>query len=187
MPSCALILDRDIGSCLVLKKMIIALGLDCDVVHEMADGLKAVTSKNYSIILIGCLHGDPACWEVTRAIKLLPRGTIKPILIGLLSFSDSEMQQRCSEMGMEGQLSKPVSRKALSACIVQAQFQSAPSNSNSVCSLQSASNCSSRDHQRKEFEKGRSSPNSSIVGQLELENVQLQEAGPLHFGELNRS
>jgi DNA-binding response OmpR family regulator len=113
----ALIVDRDVGSCLVLRKMMSAHGYQCDIVQSIHDGLQKAMLKEYSLIIVGCFVGDNSCWVTSQAIKLLPRKGPCPPVIGILSISDSEMERRCSEMAFEGVLVKPVSKSALSQCI----------------------------------------------------------------------
>lgn len=93
------------------------LGFQCDIVHSIDAGLKAAASREYKVILVGCVMGDEACWVFMLAVKLLPRKGSSPDVIGMLSLSISEMEERCTNMGVVGVLIKPVSKAALSKCV----------------------------------------------------------------------
>ena len=182
----ALIFDRDVGSCLVLKKMMMALGFQCDVMHDLASCLQAIAPSIYNVVLAGCIHGDQACWEVSHAIRALPRGGERPAMIGIISFPDTEMQQRCTAMGMEGVLTKPVSKSELSDCIGHYKSQPHIASQRSFLNLGFTSDLSSSlspsyvsEFQRKSEEKA---CYISDVPMVDFENM----IEPLHLGELNR-
>jgi DNA-binding response OmpR family regulator len=118
-----LVIDLDIGSCLLMKKAITSLGYYCDIAHSEDDGLRAAASTNYNLIIVGCLLGDKSCSVLIRAIKLLPRSGPCPSVIGVLSCPDSAMEMRCIDMGMERVLTKPVSKAALEDCFDEVQIQ----------------------------------------------------------------
>ena len=185
-PVSCLILNSDVGSCMVLRKLATALGYDCDVVHNMPDGLRAVVAKHYNIVLISCLVQDRTCWITHQAIKLLHREKKCPAVIGVLSCSDSAMQQRCEASGMAGVVFQPVSKEQLLARI----GNKAPSiECKDVRAQRSASPCT-----KQAISEESVPPAEPTVSQmseqtcsdaLNLGIMELHEAGPLSLGELN--
>jgi hypothetical protein len=66
-----LVMDDDRGSCLLLRTMITSLGHSCDLVHNIADGLRTAGNKHYALVLIGSFFPDqdsiPALQPVTKS------------------------------------------------------------------------------------------------------------------------
>ena len=112
-----LVVDRDIGSCLILRKMIASLGFQCDIVHSIDDSVRTAAAKEYSLIMVGCLMDDKDCWVLSHAMKLLPRKGPSPVVVAVLSCSDPAMMRRCAEEGLNRVLTKPVSKAEVSECI----------------------------------------------------------------------
>ena len=182
-----LVVDRDIGSCLMLRKMLHSLGFHCDMVHNIDDGLRSAASKEHSHIIVGCLMGDNGCWVFSHAIKLLPRKGPAPVMIGILSGSNPAMKRRCIEEGLNQVLIKPLSAAALSECmnfVMRGQCSEAgmPSEGETC--------------QRRKSSKDSVSPPSSeaahersliLAIQAPPADTVKMEAGLPHFGELNSS
>ena len=180
----ALVVDRDVGSCLILRKMMNAIGFKCDIVQSVDTGIKAAASVEYSLIMVGCVMGDNACWVLSHAIKLLPRQGPNPVVIAVLSFSDSAMERRCNDSDLDGFVIKPVSRETLANCVEVAmdrRTRSAQSHTAYECRMSensvSTAFCSPG--------QGRNSM-LSVLQTLPVVKQDI-EADFLHFGELNHS
>lgn len=198
-----LVLDDDRGSCLVVRKILSSLGYVCDIAHDAAEGLRAVLENDYSFVLVDCLLPDNTGWVISHAIKLLHRDRVSPIVIGILSYPDDIMKQKCVSSGMKTAISKPISKSDLIGSLVSDLLANCRSTSVAMsgpCLVASAragaapdSRITSKDirsglsgRASVDFEKSRLSMggSSSPLGEVELV---LQEAGPLQLGELNSS
>jgi CheY-like chemotaxis protein len=133
-----LLLDDDHGSCLMLRKMIVSLGYSVDVVHNVADGLRAASCKTYRVVIVDCFMPDYTGWVATRAIKLLPRCGPPPAVIGILSYPDEHLQQRCETSEMEGVLVKPFCKGAVVDCLWKVRPPGQNSHFPSSCASTSA-------------------------------------------------
>ena len=166
----------------MLRKLVVALGYECDAVHNLPDGLRAAAAKQYDLVLISCLVQDRSCWVAHQAIKLLYRERRYPLVLGVLSSNDSAMQKRCESSGMAGVLVHPVTRAALSACIgatAPAEVECAPLFSWEPKPV---------DQRDTGLGKRSPSPEQSTelaAAALQLGVIELPEAGPLALGELN--
>ena len=184
MENHVLIMNADIGSCLLLKKLTTTLGYKCDVVHSMPDGLRAVAAKSYDLILISCLMQDRTCWVACQAIRSLYRGEQCPIIIGILSSPNNAMQQRCESCGMSGVVSHPVNKAALSECIERGAHALINNESEAICSESCGfiGNCGEQALPQVAG-CGRNAASPKLVPLVDVSA--LQEAGPLYLGELN--
>jgi CheY-like chemotaxis protein len=115
-----LLVDDDRASCLMLSKMVASLGYKCDVVHSVADGLRAAARKKYTLIMMDCHLPDQTGWVATHAIRLLPRDGPPPSIIGILSFPDDVMQCQCATARMAGVIVKPYNKREISDSISKA-------------------------------------------------------------------
>ena len=180
----ALVVDRDVGSCLILRKMMNAIGFKCDIVQSVDTGIKAAASVEYSLIMVGCVMGDNSCWVLSRAIKLLPRQGPNPVVIAVLSFSDSAMERRCSDLDLDGFVIKPVSRATLANCVEVAMERRTRSPQNYA-----ADECRTSESSVSTASCSAGQGRNSMLSVLQtLPGVHQDiEADLLHFGELNHS
>jgi CheY-like chemotaxis protein len=116
MPS-ILLVDDDLSSCLLLRRMIERLGSTCDVAYNGAEAVAAVSAKSYEFILMDLYMPVMNGWDSTRRIRdLRQNGTDRkraPIIYGMSSTDDSTTMKRCLEAGMGGVLCKPISISVL--------------------------------------------------------------------------
>jgi CheY-like chemotaxis protein len=206
MGASVLVMDDDRGSCLLIKRMLSSLGYMCDVVHNVADGLRALVKNDYSVVFVDHMMPDNTGLVATQAIKLLYRDGVPPMIIGILSYPDEELQQRCESSGMKSVISKPYSKGELSDCLkhdvaqrsnnIAASCNRNNSSMRTGISLESNLKPSEKRHSDTECEVCKLSSmgrrmslegSSSSSSSLDLGEVMLQEAGPLQFGELNSS
>ena len=193
--SCVLVLDDDRGSCLLLRRIILSLGYTVDIVHNVADGLRAAASKQYCLVLIDCFMPDHTGWVASRAIKLLPRNGPPPAIIGILSYPDELMQRRCESSDMEGVLVKPFCKGALSDCLGRfhpaGQKLTFPMISSSIVTSQLETGIYLKSYfsHREDDIKSSLSPereDSNMLLRVVDENSKLlHETGALILGELN--
>ena len=181
-----LLLDDDRASCLMLSKMLSSLGYQCDVVHNVADGLRAATKKKYSLIMMDCIMPDQNGWVASHAIQLLPRDGPPPSIIGIMSYPNDEMQRRCASACMAGVIVKPFSKGAVLDCISKARNHQ-QAITNSLCSCHS-NPLASTDQDFKRTGSSRDLDSSLLLNasvQLDMVNSILQDSDQLLIGELN--
>ena len=186
MQNLALIVNRDVGSSLLLGKLVAALGYECDIVHNMHDTLRASAAKTYDLVLIACFLSDKVCWVTCQAIKLLHSERRCPTLIGIISRPDPEMQQRCESFGMAGVLAQPVNKVALSECLrrISSSVDFQDHDAKSICSVRITDDCCVQSSSQQIMVCGKQISAPKLAPLL-LGGLNLQEAGPLYLGELN--
>jgi CheY-like chemotaxis protein len=102
------------ASCLILSKMLTSLGYQCDIVHTVADGLRAAARKQYSLIIMVCLLPDQTGWVASLLPREKPPSLIIGLIIGILSYPDDEMQSKCASAGMKSVVVKLFSKQEIS-------------------------------------------------------------------------
>jgi CheY-like chemotaxis protein len=185
-----LLLDDDRAACLILRQMFISLGYSVDTVHNVSDGLRAASCKNYSVVVIDCFMPDHTGWVASRAVKLLPRDGPPPAVIGILSYPDEKLQRRCESSDMDGVMVKPYCKRALLECLAGCN-SSLPSSCPSTCHVprQTGSNRSylssaNRGNQRSNLSTERE-VSDMLLRVVDSNSMMLPGTGPLALGELN--
>ena len=139
-----LIVDDDIGSCLVMQRMVQRLGLDCDIVYDGQQAIRAVSGKRYSVIFLDSFMPIQNGWETALEIQGLSlSSTENPILIGMVSFDQHSLRKKWETAGIEILLSKPINRIDLAAIINIAVADSLHWLPQSIMNISNASTCNS--------------------------------------------
>ena len=113
----ALVIDDDLGSCLVLKKMITSLGLQCDFANNVSDGLRAAASRKYRFLFLDCVLPDHHHSVAVHAFKLLSGDDYSIAVIGIVSYPDKQMEIKLKNSGIIGVLAKPISKADLAEAL----------------------------------------------------------------------
>ena len=116
MNTVVLIVDDDVGTCLVARKMVTTMGMECDIAKNAAECIEAVIKKRYDIIILDCLLPDKSGWDVSRQIHD-ECATKRTAIVGLLSRKNDDWLKKCGSSGMNGVLIKPILRETLARCI----------------------------------------------------------------------
>ena len=99
----------------ILKK----LGLGADVVDNGADAVKALESHSYDVVLMDLQMPGMDGMEALRCIRdpqSMVRNHAVPV-IAMTAYALPEDRQRCLAAGMDGYVTKPVSRHALAEAL----------------------------------------------------------------------
>ena len=88
-------------------------GCSVDAVDNGAEALKQVVEKTYDIVLMDCQMPIMDGFEATARIRAMEPPHCGIPIIAITAHAMKEDEQRCLDGGMDGYLSKPISRQAL--------------------------------------------------------------------------
>ena len=115
-----LIIDGNTISQRLLTRM-----LDTSQFHTLIEGdaralLSRLASESFSAILIDCRIAGVDCYKLASEVRSLEAnlGRKPARIIGMSANLDKDSAERCREAGMNGFLSKPISRTALAQAIL---------------------------------------------------------------------
>jgi CheY-like chemotaxis protein len=102
--------DHDINQ-MVVREMLLAMGLEVDVVGNGEAAVAAALSVPYDVILMDCqmpvLDGLEATRHIRRALAV-DRGAPSPRIIALTANATADDRRACLDAGMDAYLTKPV-------------------------------------------------------------------------------
>jgi CheY-like chemotaxis protein/two-component sensor histidine kinase len=110
-PAILAVEDNPVGLT-VLKHSLKGRPVQVDTACDGADAIRAASERHYELILMDLQMPKIDGLEATAAIRQLPGYADVPILALTANYSD-EIRQQCQRHGMQGFLSKPVSKVAL--------------------------------------------------------------------------
>ncbi|MDP8990220.1 MAG: ATP-binding protein [Acidobacteriota bacterium] len=110
-PAILAVEDNPVGLT-VLKHSLKGRPVQVDTASDGADAIRAASERHYELILMDLQMPKIDGLEATDAIRRLPGYQDVPILALTANYSD-EIRQQCQQHGMQGFLSKPVSKVAL--------------------------------------------------------------------------
>jgi CheY-like chemotaxis protein/HPt (histidine-containing phosphotransfer) domain-containing protein len=105
-----LIVEDNLVNLNVAKKMLLRLGLTCDVAADGLAALSAIDHQQYDLVLMDCQMPRMDGYEATRAIRLR-EGTRGLAHLPVIAMTANAMQgdrEKCLDAGMDDYLSKPV-------------------------------------------------------------------------------
>ncbi len=110
-PAILAVEDNPVGLT-VLKHSLKGRPVHVDTACDGADAIRAASQRRYELILMDLQMPKMDGLEATAVIRQLPGYQGVPILALTANYSD-EIRQQCQRHGMQGFLSKPVSKSAL--------------------------------------------------------------------------
>jgi signal transduction histidine kinase len=104
--------DSPVGQ-MVAKLLLEQLGFEVDVVGSGAAAIEKIGSVDYRLVFMDCQMPQMDGYETTRRIRSMMQGSRLPPVVALTANVQPSEMQACLECGMDGYLSKPVTRQAL--------------------------------------------------------------------------
>jgi len=116
-----LIVEDNLVNLNVARKMLLRLGLNCDVARDGLQALEACDSASYDLLLMDCQMPRMDGYEATRAIRLreATRGVAPVPIIAMTANAMEGDRERCLDAGMDDYLSKPLMPATLRMMLCQ--------------------------------------------------------------------
>jgi CheY-like chemotaxis protein len=105
---------------LVIRSMLTRGGAEVTIVSDGAAAVSGAVSGAYDVVLMDLQMPGMDGLSATRAIRAAEHGGRHQYVIGLTASIGSEQERECHRAGMDGYLSKPVSRDVLLAALAAA-------------------------------------------------------------------
>lgn len=105
----------------VARKMLLRLGLECDVAQDGMAALTAINHHHYDLVLMDCQMPNMDGYEATRAIRLreITKGLARLPVIAMTANAMEGDREKCLDAGMDDYLAKPVMPASLRLMLCQ--------------------------------------------------------------------
>lgn len=105
----------------VAKKMLLRLGLECDVAQDGLAALRAIDHQHYDLVLMDCQMPRMDGYEATRAIRLreATKGFSRLPVIAMTANAMDGDREKCLDSGMDDYLAKPIMPATLRLMLCQ--------------------------------------------------------------------
>lgn len=116
-----LIVEDNLVNLNVVRKMLLRLGLTCDVARNGAQALAACDKASYDLLLMDCQMPGMDGYEATRSLRLreATRGLARVPIVAMTANAMEGDRERCLDAGMDDYLSKPVRPATLRMMLCQ--------------------------------------------------------------------
>lgn len=116
-----LLVEDNLVNLNVAKKILLRLGLECDVAQDGLAALTAIDHHQYDLVLMDCQMPRMDGYEATRAIRLreATKGLARLPVIAMTANAMEGDRQKCLDAGMDDYLSKPVMPATLRLMLCQ--------------------------------------------------------------------
>lgn len=116
-----LLVEDNLVNLNVAKKILLRLGLECDVAQDGLAALTAIDNYQYDLVLMDCQMPRMDGYEATRAIRLreATKGLARLPVIAMTANAMEGDRQKCLDAGMDDYLSKPVMPATLRLMLCQ--------------------------------------------------------------------
>ncbi|MCW8891159.1 MAG: ATP-binding protein [Sedimenticola sp.] len=123
-----LIVEDNLVNLNVAKKMLLRLGLQCDVAQDGLDALRAIDNHQYDLVLMDCQMPRMDGYEATRAIRLreATKGLSRLPVIAMTANAMDGDREKCLDAGMDEYLPKPIMPATLRLMLSQWLPQNLP-------------------------------------------------------------
>ena len=106
--------------------MLSSVGYNVDTVLDGVAAVQAAGARQYDAILMDCQMPEMNGYEATAAIRAQEGADRYTPIVGMTAGARREDRERCLTGGMDGYLSKPVSKDALVAQVIRSVRQGRP-------------------------------------------------------------
>jgi signal transduction histidine kinase/CheY-like chemotaxis protein len=116
-----LIVEDNLVNLKVAEKMLLRLGLECDVAQDGLDALRAIDHHQYDLVLMDCQMPRMDGYEATRAIRLreATKGFSRLPVIAMTANAMDGDREKCLDSGMDDYLAKPIMPATLRLMLCQ--------------------------------------------------------------------
>ena len=116
-----LLVEDNLVNLNVAKKILLRLGLECDVAQDGLAALTAINHHHYDLVLMDCQMPRMDGYEATRAIRLreATKGLTRLPVIAMTANAMEGDREKCLDAGMDDYLSKPVMPATLRLMLCQ--------------------------------------------------------------------
>jgi CheY-like chemotaxis protein len=108
-----LVVDDDLTTCLLAKRMVTELGFVCELASDGAEAVRALSESHFDVVLMDIYMQILSGLHATIAIRSLHPDSAGPAIYGLISGDEAAMRRQCTEADMDGVVMKPIDRTAL--------------------------------------------------------------------------
>lgn len=114
-----LVAEDNVTNQVVTRGMLETTGCTVDVVENGAQALKAVSNRQYDLVLMDCHMPEMDGYEATRAIRQMEReNSARPVPIAAVTANAMKGdREKCLAAGMDDYLSKPFKQDQLTALL----------------------------------------------------------------------
>jgi CheY-like chemotaxis protein len=105
----------------IMLSLLTRLGYKADLVPDGAAAVEAAVRQTYDLILMDVQMPNLDGWQATRAIREHFSGRLQPQIIAVTAHGTSDDHTRCTEAGMNGYLTKPLSKEVLSRALTEVE------------------------------------------------------------------
>jgi CheY-like chemotaxis protein len=112
-----LLVEDTEASQIVVKALLVRMGCAVDIAADGAEAVAAVQRKAYGLVFMDLQMPTMDGLDATRAIRALPEPARSVPIVAMTANALSSDIDRCMAAGMNGFLSKPVSRAKIEASL----------------------------------------------------------------------
>jgi PAS domain S-box-containing protein len=110
----------------VATAMLAGAGYQVDAVSDGAQAVASVAARSYDVVLMDCQMPTMNGYDATALIRASENGGPRVPIIAMTASARREDEDRCLAVGMDGYLSKPVTKDALLAMLARFVKAGAP-------------------------------------------------------------
>src|SRR5450755_4525838 len=97
------------------------MGYQADLAADGAEAIAAATRQTYDVVLMDIQMPNVDGLKATRAIRDHFSGGLRPRIFAVTAHSTADDRKECMDAGMDGYLTKPVSRELLSRTLAEVE------------------------------------------------------------------
>ena len=105
----------------IMLNLLKRMGYQADLAADGAEAVAAATRQTYDVVLMDVQMPNVDGLEATRAIRDHFSGRLRPQIFAVTAHSTVDDRKECMDAGMDGYLTKPVSRELLSRTLAEVE------------------------------------------------------------------